>query len=180
MLYTSKESEAAAVLRTAQAMCAAIRTAPKTQGKDYLESCIVTGEDLERLAAKMEAMGTAHEQGFLIRDAGNVRQSQAVVVLGVRNTYHGLNDLCQYCGFESCRACSDAGGECVYAPLDLGIAIGSAVAVAADHRIDNRVMFSAGRAAMDLGYLPDGYGCILGIPLSISGKSPYFDRKKST
>ena len=60
---------------------------------------------------------------------------------------------------------------------DLGIAIGSAVSVAADGRIDNRVMFSVGKAAMSLGMLGREMALVFGIPLSASGKSPYFDRK---
>ena len=43
MLYTSKEAEQAAILTVAQEMCAAIRTAPKTQGKDcllYTSRCV--------------------------------------------------------------------------------------------------------------------------------------------
>ena len=180
MLYPSKEAEQAAVLSVAQEMCAAIRTAPKTQGKDYIDCCIVTEKELAELARKMEELGTAHEAAFLLRDAGNIRASAAVVLVGVKNAYHGLNELCRYCGMENCAACSKLGGECVYGPIDLGIAVGSAVALAADHRVDNRVMFSVGRAAMELGCLGSDYGCVLGIPLSVSGKSPYFDRKKST
>ena len=59
--------------------------------------------------------------------------------------------------------------------IDLGIAVGSAVSVAADMRIDNRVMFSVGKAAQSMKLLGE---CtrIMGIPLSVSGKSPMFDR----
>ena len=60
---------------------------------------------------------------------------------------------------------------------DLGIAIGSAVSVAAAHHVDNRVMFSAGKAALNLKLFDDSQVCIAyGIPLSVSGKSPFFDR----
>ncbi len=177
MLYTSKQAEQAAVLAVAQEMCAAMRTAPKTQGRDLLDCCVVTGDELAALARAMEELGREHGAAFLLRDADNVRRSGAVVLAGVRNVPHGLDQLCQYCGFESCAACSKAGGECVYGPIDLGIAVGSAVSIAAAHGIDNRVMFSVGRAAMKLGYLGRDYGCMLGIPLSVSGKSPYFDRK---
>ena len=79
----------------------------------------------------------------------------------------------------SCSACAGAGGVCVYDPLDLGIAIGSAAAVAAERHIDNRIMFSCGRAANSLGLL-DGAPLIMGIPLSVTGKSPFFDRKPKT
>ncbi len=177
MLYTSKQAEQAAVLAVAQEMCAAMRTAPKTQGRDFLDCCVVTGEELAALARAMEELGRAHGAGFLLRDADNLRKSGAAVLVGVRNVTHGMNQLCQYCGFEDCAACAQAGGECAYGPIDLGIAVGSAVSIAAAHGIDNRVMFSVGRAAMKLGYLGRDYGCMLGIPLSVSGKSPYFDRK---
>jgi len=177
MLYTSKQAEQAAVFAVAQEMCAAMRTAPKTQGRDFLDCCVVTGDELAALARTMEELGRAHDAAFLLRDADNLRRSVAAVLVGVRNVTHGMNQLCQYCGFEDCAACAKAGGECVYGPIDLGIAIGSAVSIAAAHGIDNRVMFSVGRAAMKLGCLGGDYGCMLGIPLSVSGKSPYFDRK---
>ena len=176
MLYQSHDAEQAHLLATAQAMCAAARTAPKTKGQDYLETCIVTGDDLEPLAAKMEELSDAHNAAFLRRDAGNVRSSGAVVILGAKNVPHGLNGLCQYCGFADCAAASAAGAACVYTSMDLGIAIGSASAIAADNRVDSRVMFSAGRTALALGLLPD-CSMAIAIPLSVSGKSPYFDRK---
>ena len=50
-------------------------------------------------------------------------------------------------------------------------------AAAADARVDNRVMFSVGRAARSLGLLGASATLVLGIPLSVSGKSPFFDRK---
>ena len=177
MLYTSKEAEQAAVLQVANEMCAAIRTAPKTKGKDYLDCCILTGDEQDRLAQKMEELGKAYDAAFLLRDAGNIRVSGAVVLVGVKNVRRGLEKLCGYCGFPDCATCAQAGGECVYGPLDLGIALGSAVALASAAHVDNRVMFSAGRAAMELGFLGSDYGCMVAVPLSVSGKAPYFDRK---
>ena len=50
-------------------------------------------------------------------------------------------------------------------------------AAAADARVDSRVMFSVGRAARSLGLLGASVTLVLGIPLSVSGKSPFFDRK---
>lgn len=43
-------------------------------------------------------------------------------------------------------------------------------------RVDNRVLFSAGLAAERLGLLGKGVGHIYAIPISISSKSPFFDR----
>jgi uncharacterized ferredoxin-like protein len=59
--------------------------------------------------------------------------------------------------------------------MDLGIALGSAVALVADNRVDNRIMFTIGQAAAKLGLLGE-HKMIMGIPLSASGKSVFFDR----
>jgi uncharacterized ferredoxin-like protein len=61
--------------------------------------------------------------------------------------------------------------------VDLGIAIGSAVSVAADHRVDNRVMYTVGKAAIDAKLLGPDVVIAFGIPLSVSSKNPFFDRK---
>jgi len=48
--------------------------------------------------------------------------------------------------------------------------------MAADLRVDTRVMFSAGLASQLLNWLPD---CkqVFAIPVSASSKNPFFDRK---
>jgi uncharacterized ferredoxin-like protein len=58
----------------------------------------------------------------------------------------------------------------------LGIAVGSAVKVASDLNIDNRVMYSIGSAAMKMELLKADE--IQGIPLSVTGKNIFFDRPK--
>ena len=57
-----------------------------------------------------------------------------------------------------------------------GIAIGSAVAVAADRRVDTRIMYSIGYAMLHFGMLPPDVVVAHGIPLSASSKNPFFDR----
>ncbi len=112
---------------------------------------------------------------FFLRDADNVEASEAVVVLGSRLSTFGLN--CGFCGFSTCAAKMELSEvPCVFNANDLGIATGSAAALAADRRVDNRIMFSAGKAALNLGLLGD---CRIAsaILLSCSGKNPYFDRK---
>lgn len=89
----------------------------------------------------------------------------------------GLDAGCQYCHFESCADCTEKDGLCAWDAIDIGIAIGSAAAAAADARVDSRVMFSVGRAAKSLGLLGEKASLVLALPLSISGKSPFFDRK---
>ena len=58
MLYTSDYLEEKAVLNAAAKMCAAARTAPKAHGKDILHTIVLTGDEKELLAKKMEAVGT--------------------------------------------------------------------------------------------------------------------------
>ena len=66
---------------------------------------------------------------------------------------------------------------CAYNTGDLGIAIGSAVSIAMDHRVDNRIMYSAGKAAVDMKLLGEEVKVAFGVPLSVSAKNPFFDRK---
>ena len=177
MIYSSDKMEEAAVLDAAQLMCAAARTAPKTRGIDNVKTLVLTGDDILALADQMEKIDLRVNEGkrtFLSRDAGNLRASKAVVLIGIEKKTYGLN--CAYCGFESCAACTENNGTCFFCGTDLGIAVSSAVSAAANLRIDSRVMFSVGRCAGEMKYL-DGDIIWLGVPLSVSGKSPYFDRK---
>jgi uncharacterized ferredoxin-like protein len=58
--------------------------------------------------------------------------------------------------------------------MDLGIALGVAAKMAAELNIDNRLMYSAGAAAMTLGFLDADM--IMALPLSVSEKNIFFDR----
>ncbi|MEG2083264.1 MAG: ferredoxin domain-containing protein, partial [Oscillospiraceae bacterium] len=49
--------------------------------------------------------------------------------------------------------------------------------VASSAHVDNRIMFSAGRAALEMGLFEKKIKIIMAIPLSVTGKSPFFDRK---
>ena len=175
MQIHAAEAEQTYLLETARAMAAAARTAPKTKGADFLETLILTGDDLEKLAGAMDALFEEQGAPFFKRDAGCVRRSGAVLVLGIGHHCRGFDKLCGYCGLD-CGRCRAAGAACVFDPVDLGIAAGSAVSVAADRRVDTRIMLSAGLGAMRLGLLPEDTDIVYAIPLSISGKSPYFDR----
>jgi uncharacterized ferredoxin-like protein len=175
MLYDEKTCEQAAVLETAYRMCAAARTAPKARGIDYIQTLVVTGEEKDALAVEMDRLGAELGSPSFIRDAKNVRDSQVVVLIGTRFSQRGLN--CGYCGFPTCKACQEAGATCAYDPLDQGIALGSAVSIAADSRIDNRIFYSAGRAALSLKLMDGDVKLIMAVPLSATRKSVYFDRK---
>jgi uncharacterized ferredoxin-like protein len=176
MFIDSKTAEEKAVLETAYAICAAARTAPKACGIDYLDTAVLTGADKDAVAAEMRRLAESNGDQIFIRDAGNVEKCGAIVLVGAKEDRRGLGKRCQLCHFEDCEACANANGCCVFSVIDLGIALGSAVAAAADLRIDNRIMFTIGMAASSLGLLGE-HKLIMGIPLSVSGKSPFFDRK---
>ena len=71
---------------------------------------------------------------------------------------------------------AEAGANCAFNITDLGIAIGSAVSVAADNRIDNRILFSAGKAAVRSGFMSETVRGCYGIPLATASKSVFYDR----
>ena len=177
MMYQSSQMEDQAVLATAARMCAAARTAPKAKGIDNIMTLVLTGEEKETLAAKMDEIAVrefAGKPNGFGRDANNVRSAQAVVLIGVKRAYTGLT-YCSFCGFSNCGECQKAGARCAYNFIDLGIALSSAVASAADDRVDTRIMYSIGKAAQEMGYA-EGDVLWHGIPLIVSGKSIFFDR----
>ena len=65
---------------------------------------------------------------------------------------------------------------CSLNSIDVGIAIGSACATAADLRLDTRVMYSIGVAVEQLGWIGEGIHLTMGIAVSASSKNPFFDR----
>lgn len=87
MIYTEQEMEHSGAMQTAARMCTAARTAPKTRHIDGIHTLVVTGEEKEELAQKMEEFGKAHFkddwQHWYGRDAQNVRVADAVVLVGV-------------------------------------------------------------------------------------------------
>jgi uncharacterized ferredoxin-like protein len=82
---------------------------------------------------------------------------------------------CGYCGFANCAECEKNKGICAVSTGDLGIAIGSAVSTAALHHVDNRIMFSIGKAALNLDLFEEDVKIAYGIPFSITSKSPFHE-----
>ena len=175
MVLNERESRHELVLNVARGMMGAARTAPKGKGVDNLDIATISGaENLRLLAEKMRAMSEVNGLKFFLRDALNVEQSDAVVVIGTRLGIFSLN--CGMCGFATCaEKLRHPKIPCALNMIDLGIALGSAVSYAADHRIDNRIMYSAGAAAQELGWVSDCRGTIA-IVLSCNSKNPFFDR----
>jgi len=150
----------------------AARTAPKGKGMDIIEIAMVTDEDIERLSAALYQLAEECGLKFMLRDAENILHAEAILLIGTAQQTHGLN--CAHCGFATCAEKPEA-VPCAINSVDVGIALGSACATAADLRVDTRVMFSAGLAAQRLGILGD-CKTVMAIPISASSKNPFFDR----
>lgn len=173
MIQNEREIKHELVLQAARRMMTAARTAPKGKGIDIIEIAMVTEGDINRLSEEMIQIAGETGFKFLLRDAENILGADAVVIVGTGQKVQALN--CAHCGFPTCAE-KPALVPCAINSIDLGIAIGSACATAADERVDTRVMFSAGLAAQRLGML-GACTCVMAIPVSASSKNPFFDRK---
>jgi uncharacterized ferredoxin-like protein len=166
-------------------MLVAARTAPKSSGVDDIFTLIVYGREKDLIADKMEEIGEERKIEGFKRDARNLTDSEAVVLVGVRGGKSmGFN--CGSCGFENCKEFDKherrlgrdfRGPTCIFKALDVGIALGSAVKTISTFNVDNRIMYCIGTAAGKLGMLPEA-SVIMGVPVSSHGKSIYFDRIK--
>lgn len=168
----------------AREILVAARTAPKAKGKDDLITGILDHDEQETLARFMEGMADARGEYFTFfkRDARNIRDADAVILIGLKNA--GVVGLdCGACGFETCDQMLQAkkvkidfpGPQCSIKYLDLGIALGCAAAKAKDLCMDNRIFYSAGTAAIAAEIIKADIA--MAIPLSIKGKNIFFDRR---
>ena len=174
MIQNEREVRNELVMQAARQMMVAARTAPKGKGIDIIEMALVTDDDKRRLSDEMLRIADERNLNFFIRDSDNILQADVVMIIGTRQQSQGLN--CAHCGFRTC-ASKPSETPCAINLVDLGIAIGSACAKAADLRVDTRVMFSAGFAAQHLGMLGADCTCVMAVPLSATSKNPFFDRK---
>lgn len=175
MIKKMEDAERDALFYTADLMAAAARTAPKGSGKDKVVTAVISGKEKDELSRIMREIAEKDAEEFIVRDAGNVDKSPAVVAIGVRSAPFGLNH-CSMCGFQNCSEMVKHNANCAFNITDLGIAIGSAVSVAARHHIDNRVMYSAGKGIRLMRIFPKDVRVCYGIPLYTGAKSIYFDR----
>ena len=177
-LINERDTRHERLIQVANEMMTAARTAPKGKGVDIIEVAMATGDTIIQLSEAMKKYSQKTGLKFLYRDAENILKSEAIVIIGTKLQNQNLN--CGYCGFDTCAAKNEFPNvPCALNTVDVGIAIGSACSVAADHRVDSRVMFSVGRTVQELNLLP-GCSSIYGIPISCSSKSPFFDRVSTT
>ncbi|MBE6293654.1 MAG: ferredoxin [Bacteroidaceae bacterium] len=173
MIFNERDTRHQQVIEAAKQMMTAARTAPKAKGCDIIETILVTDDDIHALSNALQQIGEERQRAGMMRDAQNILAAEAILLIGSRELPMGLN--CGYCGSATCEQ-RNAGVPCAMNTIDVGIAIGSACATAADLRLDTRVMYSAGYAAHKLGWLPK-CNYIIAIPVSAGSKNPFFDRK---
>ena len=174
MVYNERDVRNEHVIECAKQMMTAARTAPKAKGVDIIEVMMITGEDIMTLSNTLHQIGEEMGRGGLMRDADNIQSAEAVILIGSREEAMCLN--CGYCGAPTCGE-RKPGVPCAMNTIDVGIAVGSACATAADLRLDTRVMYSVGYAALKLGWMRE-CNYLFGIPVSASSKNPFFDRKR--
>ncbi len=183
-IVNGEEQERKGTMEAANLMVVAARTAPKSGGVDDIITAVVFGAEKKIIAAEMDKMADERNIKNFKRDAKNVRDSEVIILIGVRGIKKfGLD--CGACGYASCekfdkvakkgRGLDFEGPTCLFKALDLGIAIGSAVKIASMLNVDNRIIYRIGAAVKRLNYMPEA-STIMGIPLSAKGKSIYFDR----
>lgn len=172
MIIEERADRHARILEAARHMLTAARTAPKARGADIIEAVIIDGEDIVRLSEAMMELHRETGRPVYQRDSQNILKAECILIIGTRQQLMGLN--CGHCGFPTCGE-KPAEAPCAMNVTDVGIAIGSACAAAADNRLDTRVMFSAGMGAKRLNLLP-GCSQIFAIPVAAASKNPFFDR----
>jgi len=180
-----ERGEKEGILETAKLMLVSARTAPKSAGIDDLVMAIVYGKEKDKIAAEMDRIAEERNIKAFRRDSKNLRDSEAAILIGIKGP-KSLNINCGACGYTTCKTFDKAekrhgqdfvGPTCLFKALDLGIALGSAARTASLLNVDNRIMYRIGTAAKKLKMLPEAH-IIMGIPLSASGKSVYFDRSR--
>lgn len=165
------------VLNIAKNMALAARTAPKARGIDNIEIQIATGDTIKLIADEMHRLADIEKVDFFHRDADNIMQASALFLIGTKIKPLDLS-YCGLCGFENCETkLKHSDIPCAFNTGDLGIAIGSAISIATDNRIDNRIMYSVGMAIKSLRIMNEDIKIIYAIPLSATSKNPFFDRK---
>lgn len=173
MILNERDCRREHVLNACKQIMTAARTAPKGKGADIIETALVVGDDIKLLSETLITISGENGHKFFLRDADNILNAECVILIGTREQQQGLN--CGHCGYAACAGRAE-GVPCAINAVDVGIAIGSACSMAADLRLDTRVMFSAGVAAQRLDWL-QGCKMVFAIPVSASSKNPFFDRK---
>lgn len=157
-----------ALIQVAKLMVVSAITAPKARGVDNVVCRVVEDDEIiKEIADEMEKFSSELSEVFL-RDSKSLRKTKVLVLLGCKIAEAGMKEKIENLGITEDVALSI---------INLGIALGSAVKTASLLNVDNRIMYTIGKAAKRLGLLDADI--VLGIPLSVTSKNIYFDRTRS-
>ena len=129
MIINERETRKEYMLEAAKQIMLAARTAPKGKGGDIIEIITLSDEDIDAVSEELLRLAEKTGMKFLIRDSENIQSADAMIVIGTRQAPQGLN--CAYCGYATCAE-KPQDTPCAINSIDVGIAIGSACAKAAD------------------------------------------------
>lgn len=171
MIYQEQELEKECMQQVIALLTGAIKTAPKSRGINALKTIVLTEKDIEKVAEQMPQ----YERPAFIRDAQNIKNADALILVGMETIHLGLD--CGMCKYADCTENKNNNGLCIFNIVDLGIALGSAVSSAQILKTDNRIMYTAGYAAKNMDLFEKKYNIVMAIPLKIDKKNIFFDRK---
>jgi len=120
MYFNSHQVEQTSIIKAAQRMCVAARTAQKSKGMDKIATAVVTDNEKNYIADEMEKIPQSEGIDFFMRDAENIRQSAVLSLIGTILNQRGVK-YCGQCGFKNCREKINKGGVCVFDTIDLGL-----------------------------------------------------------
>ena len=147
----------------ANLMAVAARTAPKAGGKDFLEIAVIDqDDDLKKIASAMKDYAPrSTNEAYWRRDAANIENSQALVLIGLAKPNLAGYD-CGGCGYPTCKEFEKdrqihekdmgyTGPHCIMRMMDIGVALASAAKTASLMNVDNRVQQRVAATARALG-----------------------------
>ncbi|MCX7953631.1 MAG: DUF2148 domain-containing protein [Bacteroidales bacterium] len=176
MLINLEEIKNSTIKELAKILAISGITAPKARGQSNLEILIITDDTIKKLSEKMIEIKQRDNKAFFERDAINIANCEAILLIGTEYKSRGLD--CGLCGYNDCKEKErNPNFPCVFDLNDLGISIGSIVSLAAQFHLDNRIMYSVGKAAIELNLFSEKIKFALGVPLTAQIKNPFFDRK---
>lgn len=174
MIYNERNLREAQALDIAQKMLVAARTAPKGKGIDVLECAVVNGDEKEALAVAMETIGKERGHAFFLRDAGCVRTCQCVVLVGTRPKDSIFELRLLRVPRPAARSPPKHLARSMWSMWASRSALPSRV-----RKPTGSIRASCSPLALPLNtlaYLVKVFSQVLAIPVSISSKSPFFDR----
>ncbi len=90
------------LLEAAKEMALVARTAPKGRGRDQLHIVILTDDDKDALADRMNRIGEKEDIDFFQRDAQNLNSAPVILLLGTECSPLEVPH-CGFCGLDNCQ-----------------------------------------------------------------------------